>query len=207
MLTKKQLTLLQPFQRNIFKEYSFRELATLATEKSHNALQLALKQFMKEKLITERKIGTSKLYKLRSENESVYDHLTLIKYKGLPFQVVYCIESLKKEIEKYTTFYSLILFGSYATGQQTKGSDLDVTILLPDKTQEKNIKVAVNMTRMTSSTLPLHAQVITFDDFIEMLVNKEKNVGKEIAHKHRAVHNINIFYKCVKRALEHGFRY
>ena len=206
MLTKKQIELLRPFQSNVFKEYSFREIARLASEKSHNALQTALKQFAKEKIISEHKVGTSKLYKIKLDNDLSYDYLSLIKYSQLPVQVVYSIEALKKEIEKHSLFYSLVIFGSYSDGKQTKNSDLDIAIFIPDNTQEKNMKIAVN-SALSSSLIPLHVQIISHNDFFSMLVNKQPNLGKEIAFKHRAIQNINIFYKLIKKAMEHGFNY
>ncbi|MEK6889329.1 MAG: nucleotidyltransferase domain-containing protein [Nanoarchaeota archaeon] len=206
MLTKKQIALLKPFQRNIFQEYGFRELGRLAGEKSHNALQLALKQFLKEKLVKERQIGVSKLYQLNTDNEAIYDYLELIKYGGLPKSAQYSIDSIKKEIEKYTLFYSLVIFGSYAFGEQKRDSDLDVAVLIPDETQRKKMDIAINMSEI-HSLIHTHIFAFTFNEFFEMLTNKEANVGKEIANKHRAVHNINIFYKIIKKALEHGFRY
>ena len=206
MLTKKQLQLFMPFGTNIFKEYSYKEIVKLANEKSNNALQIALQQFLKEKIVIERKIGNSKLYKVNDENDICYDYLALLKYEGFSSSLRQSIEALKVEIEKYVLFYSLVVFGSYATGQQKKESDLDIAILLPDSAQEKNMKIAVNMSS-SSTLIPIHAQIITYNDFFEMLINKQANVGKEIALKHRAVHNVNIFYKIVKRAIDHGFHY
>lgn len=206
MLTKKQLMLLKPFQLNIFREYSFKDIARIANEKSNNALQIALKQFIEEKIIGERKIGNSKVYKIKAETEKVYDYLTLIKYDGLPTEVKISIENLKNEIEKYTLFYSLIIFGSYAIGKQNKKSDLDIALIIPNNAQEKKMKIAINMA-LNSSIIPLHIEIITFDEFFEMLINKQENVGKEIARKHRAVHNINIFYKIIKKAIDNGFKY
>ncbi len=206
MLTKKQLKLLKPFLANIYKEYGQREIGRLAQERSNNALQLALNQFEKESIIISRKVGTSKLYKIKLDNDLSYDYLALLKYEDFPKAVSLSIERLKEQIEKYTLFYSLVIFGSYATGKQHKESDLDVAIIIPDKKQENNMKIAENMAK-SSLLLPLHVQIITFDEMLEMLINKQENVGKEIARKHRAVHNINIFYKIIKRAIENGFNY
>ena len=206
MLTKKQLKLLQPFTKNIFKEIGQRELGRLANERSNNAVQLAFRQFEKENIVTSQKVGTSKRYKMNTKNEKMYDYLTLLKYEGLPKTVVQSIEVLKEHIDKYTLFYSLIIFGSYASGEQHKKSDLDIAIFLPDKSQEKNIAIAVNTAKL-KALLPLHVQTIITDEFIEMLVTIRENVGKEIARKHRTVHNINIFYKSIKKAINHGFNY
>jgi len=206
MLTKKQIKILFPFLVNVFKGYGQREIGRLAKEKSNNAMQLAMAQFEKENIITSSKVGTSKIYKINLDNDLSYDYLTLLKYDCLPREVYQSIESLKKQIEKYTLFYSLVLFGSYVDGKQNKKSDLDIALIIPDKTQESNMKIVKNMASM-KSLLDLDIQIITFDEMLEMLTNKEVNVGKEIAHKHRAVHNINIFYKIVRKAIEHGFSY
>lgn len=206
MLTKKQLKLLRPFLINIFREYGQREIGRLAHERSSNALQLALEQFENERIVTSRKVGTSKLYRINLDNEWSYDYLALLKYEDLSKTVSQSVEALKEQIEKYTLFYSLVIFGSYVLGKQQKESDLDLAIIIPDKTQENNMKIAENMVKLRS-VLKLHVQVITFDELLQMLINKEENVGKEIARKHRAVHNVNIFYKIVKRAIENGFNY
>jgi predicted nucleotidyltransferase len=206
VLTKNQLKLLGPFLANIFKEYGQRELGRLAQEKSNNAVQRAIRQFEKENIVTLRKVGTSKLYRINLDNEVSYHYLSLLSYEGLSKAVLYSIAQLKKQIENYTLFYSLVIFGSYATGKQHTESDLDIALIIPDKKQEQNMKIAENMAR-TNSLLPLHIQVITFDEMFEMLTNKEENVGKEIARAHRAVQNINIFYKIIRKSLEHGFNY
>ena len=108
MLTKKQIKILQPFLANIFKGYGQRELGRLVKENSNNAIQIAIAQFEKEEIVTSQKVGTSKIYKINLDNELSYDYLTLLKYEGLPKLVYQSVESLKKQIEKYTIFYSLV---------------------------------------------------------------------------------------------------
>lgn len=206
MLTKRQLKLFKPFQANIFKEYSYKDIAKASQEKSNNALRIALNQFIKEKIISERTVGNLKLYRVNTANELCYSYLDLLKYEDFPSTVEYSIRALKEEIEEYTMFYSLVIFGSYATGKQHKGSDLDVAILLPDKKQENNMKIAENMNK-SKAIVPLHIQIISYADFMDMLTIKTENVGKEIAHKHRAVYNIPIFYKIIQGAMNNGFNY
>ena len=206
MITKKQLKILEIFRENIFKEYSYKEVGQRAKEKSNNYLQKAIKQFLKEKLIIEKKVGTSKLYSINLENESVYDYLSLLKFEGLPTTVESSVKRLKEEIEKYTLFYSLVLFGSYVDNKYTKNSDLDVCILISDKSQKNSIKIAVN-TASNSSILDLDVHIFTFEEFMSMLKDESENLGKQIARKNRAAHNINIFYKFIKRGIDNGFKY
>lgn len=206
MLTKKQITILEPFLVNVFAEHGQRELGRLAKKRSNNSIQRALTEFEKENIVTFNKVGTSKRYKINLDNEKSYDYLTLLQNEKLTKVVRQSIEILKKEIEKHTLFYSLVIFGSYVVGKQNKDSDLDIAIFIPDKNQENNIKIAGNMVK-NKSLLNLDIQIITFDEMVEMLVNKHPNLGKEIARKHMAIHNVNIFYKIVRRAIENGFTY
>lgn len=206
MITKKQLKILEAFKENIFRESSYKEVGQRSKEKSNNTLQKAIRQFLKEKLIIEKKVGTSKLYSINIENEKVYDYLSLLKFEGLPKEVEYSIKELREEIEKYTLFYSLVIFGSYADGKYTNKSDLDVCILIPEKALEKDMKIALNISS-NKSLLKLDPYIFTLDEFLQMLKDKSENLGKQIARKNKAIQNINIFYKFVKKGMENGFKY
>jgi hypothetical protein len=41
---------------------------------------------------------------------------------------------------------------------------------------------------------------------IEMLLNDEENLGKQIARKHMNVYNHQIFYDILKEGIKNGFR-
>ena len=206
MLTKKQLLIFGAFIRNIFKEYSYKELKKLSNEKSNNAFQLAIKEFKKESLIKEKKVGTSRLYTLNIENEFVYNYLSLTAQLKLPKQAYEEIKLLKKELEKYTLFYSLIIFGSYVNNSYKKDSDLDIAIIVQDKSKEKDIKIALN-SMSNKALIKIDAHIITIGEFLEMLKVDYENLGKQIAIKNLPIHNINIFYKIIKKGIENGFKY
>lgn len=205
MLTKKQLKIFGIFAENTFKEYSFKELKKSSKEKSNSVMQDAIKKFLNENLILEKKIGTSKLYSINHKNKTVYNYLSLFINGELPKEVLSSLIILKKEIEKYTFFYSLIMFGSYADSKFTKKSDLDVAIIIPDKKTRKNIEIAINSAG-NKSLINLDAHIITTDEFLEMLKANYENLGKEIARKNIPVHNINIFYKIINKGIENGFK-
>lgn len=206
MATIKQIKILEAFRISKGKKLTAEEIKKERSINSNNFLYKALNQLIKEKVIETEQVGKSKLYNLNFNNEIVYSYFSLLAYEGVPKTAISSLEHLREEIEKYTLFYSLVVFGSYAVGKQTNKSDLDVAIFLPDKKQEGNIKIAEN-TSKNKSLIPLHIETITYDDMFEMLVNKSENVGKEIARKHKAIQNINIFYKIIKKAREHGFNY
>ena len=206
MLTKKQLSIFGTFIGNIFKEYSYKELKNLSNEKSNNAFQLAIKEFKKEDLIKEKKVGTSRLYTLNIENEAVYNYLSLVAQSKFSKQAYEEIKLLKKELEKYTLFYSLVIFGSYANNTYKKDSDLDVAIIVQDKLKERDIKIALNI-MSNKALIKTDAHLITIEEFLEMLKIEYENLGKQIAIKNLPIHNINIFYKIIKKGIENGFKY
>ena len=205
MLTTKQLKIFEIFIGNTFREYSYKEIKQYSKENSNSVIQNAIKNFLCEKLVYERKIGTSKLYSINHNNEAAYHYFNLIIQKKLPKLVKKSIFILKSEIEKHTTFYSLVIFGSYADKTNKQNSDLDIAIIIPDKTQENNLKIAINSAE-NKSLLHLDTHIITRNDFLEMLKVDYANLGKEIARKNLPVHNINIFYKLLNRGIENGFR-
>ena len=49
--------------------------------------------------------------------------------------------------------------------------------------------------------------MFTLDEFLQMLKSPSENLGKQIARKHKAIQNINIFYKFIERGMENGFKY
>ncbi len=205
MLTKKQLLIFGAFLRNIFREYSFKELKRLSGEKSNNAFQLAIREFKKEDLVKEKKVGTSRLYTINPENELVYHYLSLLSLNKLSRQASEEIRLLKKELEQYTLFYSLVVFGSYADNTYKKDSDLDVAIIVQDKSKEKDIKIALNSIS-NKALIKIDAHIITTKEFLEMLKADYENLGKQIAIKNLPIHNINIFYKMLKKGIENGFK-
>ncbi len=203
MYSKKQLRVLEPYLVNFFREYSYKELK--GKEKSNNAVQSAIKRFKDKNLLMERKLGTSKLYSLNQKNELVYPLLELMAQEKLSLIVKKSITILRKELEKYILFYSVVIFGSYANNTHKKDSDLDMAVIIPDESFEKDLKIAVHSAE-NKSLLNLDVHIITVDDFKEMLTAEYADLGKEIATKNLPVYNAEIFYKIIMWGINHGFK-
>ena len=206
MLTKKQVSIFGACIGNIFKEYSYKEIKELSGEKSNNAFQQAMKEFKRENLVLERNVGTSRLYTINIDHDGVYSYLSLVAPLKLPKQAYGDIRLLKNELDKYTPFYSLVVFGSYADQTYNKKSDLDIAVIIKDYSDEKAIKVALNKVR-NKALLTLDTHIIPQEELLEMLTADYENLGKEIARKNLPMHNINIFYKIIKKGIDHGFKY
>src|SRR3989344_1722444 len=179
MLTNSQLKIFEPLTRNMLKEYSIKEIKELSGEKSNNALSLALKKFKEENLINERKV---------------------------PKPALRAIERIKEDIDKHTSFFSIVIFGSYSIGKQTKYSDLDVAVFIEEESNRKIIESALKSSEL-KTPLQIHGHVISKDEFLEMLKVDEENLGKQIARKHLSIYNSHIFYSLLKKGVKNGFRY
>jgi len=205
MLTKKQLKIMNIFQRNEFKEITWKQVKELSKEKSSSVIQDAIRAFLTEGLITEKKIGTSKLYLVNHQNNKIYTYFEAFNKENLPKQALKTINELENSLDSHTFFYSIVIFGSYAIGDQKKDSDLDIAVFIE---QEDKIKIveAVFKSMELKSLLKIHGHVITKDEFLEMLKVDYENLGKEIAKKHLIIHNPVIFYSMLKDGMKHGFK-
>ena len=206
MLTDNQLRILEPLTRNILKEYTIKEIKEDCNEKSNNALALALKKFKEENLVRERRVGRSLLYILNIDNDMVFNYVQLINTKKLPKSALRAIERIKEDIEKYTSFFSIIVFGSYAIGKQTKDSDLDVAVFIEEENKRKIIEGSIKSSEL-KTPLKVDGHVISKDEFLEMLKLDEENLGKQIVRKHLSIYNPHIFYSLLKKGIKNGFRY
>lgn len=206
MLTESQLKIFEPLTRNMLKEYSIKEIKDGCNEKSNNALFLALKKFKEENLVRERRVGRSLIYTINANNGLVFNYMELINTKKLPKLALRTIERIKEDVEKYTSFFSIVIFGSYAIGKQTKDSDLDVAVFIEEESKRKIMESALKSSKL-KTPLQIHGHVISKDEFLEMLNVDEENLGKQIARKHLSVYNSHIFYSLLKKGIKNGFRY
>ena len=94
-----------------------------------------------------------------------------------------------------TRCYVLLLFGSYAKRAQTKNSDIDLMLIVPDGREEAIEKDANGAVR--SLPLPIHCLVFSEKHFLEMAYAKEPNVGQEALKNNVILHGIEAYYEMV----------
>ncbi|MDD4878453.1 MAG: nucleotidyltransferase domain-containing protein [Candidatus Nanoarchaeia archaeon] len=91
-----------------------------------------------------------------------------------------------------TRLFVLLVFGSYAKRKQTKNSDIDVMLIVPDGKEEfleKEIDKAVR-----ALPLPIHCLVFSEKQFIEMTNAHEPNVGQEALKNNIILYGIEDYY-------------
>lgn len=205
-ITTKQLNLFKVFRSNIFKEYTYNEIKEKLKEKSNSFLISTLKKFKEMNLILDKKVNNSKFYSLNLENDDVFDYIEFINsdfYKNKVLKKT--IDLLKKELDKITYSYSIVVFGSFAINEDKENSDLDLAVLIEDERNKNEIETKFDSIKL-KSLIELDLHVIVKEDFLKMLKVDYSNLGKMIFLKHKCIYNCKLFYKILKKGHENGFR-
>ena len=205
MITEKQLKIFEVFAKNPFAEYTRKVIKEELKEKSNNTLALTINTLKKEEVLIEKKIGKSCILTVNLDNDLTFYYIALCNNKRISHLAKLSLETLKKEIIEETAFCSITIFGSYAASEQKKNSDLDIAIFIESKDKRKKIEALANSAKL-KSVLELDVHIIPKAEMLEMLSEKEENLGKQIARKHLAVYNHRIFYEIIKEGMKHGFR-
>lgn len=102
------------------------------------------------------------------------------------------IRQLYKEITSKveTSFFVLLLFGSYAKSKQTKSSDIDLLFISNEKNFENKISDILSL-------LPLKTHALTFteEEFIRMKDAKKSNVVQEAIENNIILYGIEAYYR------------
>mgnify|MGYP001606063898 CR=1 FL=1 len=204
MITEHHLKIFEVFAKNPYAEHTRKEIKKEAREKSNNTLALVINRLKKEDVLRERIIGRSGILTLNLKNDLTYTYIMFCNNNILHSGAKLSFQRIQEELKDVTPFYSLVIFGSYAKREQKKTSDLDVAIFFDDEQQRKNIIASINTAKL-KSPLEMDVHVITKKEMIEMLTNKEENLGKQIARKHLTVQNHQIFYDIIQEGMNHGF--
>jgi len=188
MITKQQLGILSVFSRDIFTELTFKQIKTGSGQKSNNVVQIALKEFKKQGIITARRTGNMITYSLDLNSNLALAYLNLLneleaKSRKFPREI---LSEMQKRISKYTDFFILIIFGSYAKGKTTEKSDLDIAVIAEsEKTRNEITPYLETIKRREIARIDYH--IFTENEFMDMLKSDEENIGKQV-HKNRIIY-------------------
>src|SRR3989344_4611097 len=181
MLTKKQLHILRVFKKDIFINLTFKQIKEQSKQKSNNIVQIALKEFQIQNIVKTKKTGNVTTYRLNLNNNLTLNYFNLLNeletHKNkIPKEI---LQEIQEKILKYTEFFILILFGSYAKGKSTEKSDLDIAVIAESEETKKEITLYLE-TIKRRKIKPIDYHVFTRNEFLEMLKADYENVGKQI---------------------------
>ncbi len=195
-----ELKVLNLFVKNLFLKLNIREIMHKINSKSYQRVYEAVKNLVNKNILNSEKVGNVNLISLKLSRE------TIINLAYLDEQEINKIPNYTKILEiKEITDYLILVTGSYAKGNATKKSDLDLVIIIPNKEDIVSIQKLVE--NMTILFIPqVHLYVFTKNDFIEMLKDKKENYGKEIVKNKVILKNAQMFYELIKEAVENGYK-
>ena len=198
--SKNELRVLNLFRKNLFLKLSIRELMQKINSKSYQRVYEAVESLVQKNILNSEKVGNMNLISLRLARESILCLAYLDEQEGNKIPNYFKILEIKE-----ITDYLILVTGSYAKGNATKKSDLDLVIIASDKDNIVSIqKLVENITMLFIPSVHLH--VFRKKDFVEMLKDKKENYGKEIVNNKILLKNGQMFYELIKEEIENGYK-
>ena len=202
---KRELLLLLPFIQEPLRNFTLSEIKKATHTKSHHYAFETLKKFTQKKILIEKRVGNTNIYTLNSiHNESgpYLSFLESIRKESRPDIPYDNLLRLTTKIK--SSFYVLMIGGSYASSKQKPTSDLDVAFIIPDSHSKKPYEIAFNEGELMVPEI--HGYVFTQTEFYLMLINDEYNYGKELARNHILCYGSEAYYNILFEAIQHGFK-
>ena len=204
-MINKEGGILHYFASEPWKKYTFTELKKASKKKSKSYLALSLKKFVKKNILKQEMMGKLPVYSLdiSSTKARIFAGFILENDAWSKKQIPY------KDMEKImlqmpTQDYVFIIAGSYAKNKQTEKSDIDVVILVDDAMETKRVYAELSHA-CEMNIPPIHLYVFKNKEFLEMLLNKEANYGKEIVLNNLILCGGQVYIHLIAEAMNHGF--
>ena len=172
------------------KPKTIREIAT-ALHIDYRITYLATQRLINEKVLLVQTIGKSSLC---SFNESYYG-VELYQAENERKEWILKNKDLRQLYREIlskinTSFFTLLLFGSYAKGTFTKNSDIDLMFISTEKDFEERVSAIVSL-------IPLKTHILVFkeEEYIRMKDSKKSNVIQEAIENHIILYGIEAYYR------------
>jgi predicted nucleotidyltransferase len=112
-------------------------------------------------------------------NASLFAYIEGIRTSRFLAKHRYLAVLVEDILQKITCpFVAMILFGSHVKGKASKGSDLDLLLVIPDKKIENDVSSAIGSIARVSP-IGMHEVILTSDEFVGLLKQEEPNVAWE----------------------------
>lgn len=161
----------------------------------YKTVYLKVKDLIENKIIRAEKAGQTTLCSVNQKefNADVFRAELLRKTDLLRNKDFSALDSYFKDIEK--PFFILLLFGSYASGESRKKSDIDLMLIADDKKLKEEVKGKTSLI-----PLDIHLLHFTSGEFLSMLKTTEFNVGKEAFYNNIILFGVEDYYRLIKHA-------
>lgn len=163
------------------------------TGADYKIVHTAVTRLLAKGVLAKRKVGKSIEVTLSGRlSEDLYEaeikrRNTILKSKDM--KVI--VSTVKQNMG--TSFFTLVLFGSYAKGTQTKRSDIDLMVVVPDKAGlEGNAESAFSLI-----PLSIHPMVLTESQFRSMVKSRESSVVTEAMASNVILYGLEQYYEMI----------
>lgn len=194
---------LEVFLKDPFKEIHLREIARLS-KVSLNNVDNSIRLFVKEDMFKRREVSNMVFFKPNLENEALrklFEYLEVEKKKEFYNRN----KKIARLLQKYTQeivglsdkkIQLVILFGSVARGEWTKGSDIDILTVVSSK--DNDVRVILSKAKIdVSPLLEIRPISTTPEKFVEGF--KKKTEFYDELWKDRVVlYNEFLFWQLIK---------
>jgi predicted nucleotidyltransferase len=188
-MDNERLEILRLLIENREKTYSIRQIS-IQRKINYKSAYEGLMALEREGIVILKNLGNTTLCSFAGRfNASVFlveDERRRDLLKDRNFQVLY------NRLAKHKGQFILMLFGSFAKGQQTKGSDIDLLLISDDP---KPIQTQVNLL-----PLKIHLTHVSYRDFDSMLRTKEFTVVSEAVKHNILLFGIEDYYRLLNNA-------
>ncbi len=199
IISKNQIEILNLFRKDIFLSETIRKIS-LILKKDYPTTYNVIIDLEKKDIIKIKKVGNSKICEIRFTQEAI----SILSFLDEQESLSKNIPNIKKILDFKEFLDDIVLIaGSYAKGKQTKKSDIDLVIISKDNVLKKQ-KLIENLTALFIPKI--HPIVVSYKDFIGMLLSKEENYGKEIFKNKLLFRSSKRYYELIKEAIGNGFR-
>ncbi len=204
IITKEELKIIELFRNDLFSEHTIRGIMKKINKKSYNWIFRAVNKLKKMGIIKVKTKGSSSLCSVDLDNQLTLGYFSLLEKmnisKKLPMKnILELIDSIP------IVYFSFIIAGSYAEGKATKKSDLDVVVLVENKEDSKKV-FAVLKNKGELMIPKAHIFVFSKEEFLQMLLEKDANYGKEVYKNRVIIFGAENYYLILKEAIDNGFK-
>jgi len=198
MLTKTQLAIMKIFVSKITEKFSVRQVAETAG-KPYPLIHRSVKALIESKLLEK---DVHNLVSLNyNENHSILSYVEglrmaefLEKHKTIELFVKDALDGIKMD------YFTMLLFGSYAKCKETKGSDVDILIIMEDGNKTETVEKIMD-TISSRFSVKFDCIVISAESACEMLARRNQaNVMNESMDSHILLFGAENYYRLLKNA-------
>jgi predicted nucleotidyltransferase/predicted transcriptional regulator len=200
-ITNLEIRILWFFIENISEQFAIREIAR-KTNTDFKRTHATVQKLVQKNLLVKKRQANVDLCSLNLKNDltQVY-YVEMLRARDFLNKHQELKSFFNSVVEKIKTpFYSLVVFGSFAKGTETRASDLDLLVIAPLRSAGEEI---VRIIDAEALLLKRKIQPLVLDEkeFVQSLSEKKVNVAIEAFKNHVIIAGVEAFYRAVHQTI------